>query len=255
LYAGGIWNFSAEAMALAADQLVRKADGFWMYTEGWSAQRHESISKWHAAVAQWSEEHPAGVRSDLSVDAMAAARQWVEEHKPDGITASEGGIVTRYLGEAGEVALSAAGFESGVAEAWLGRGKLPPVDKSVAHSGEASIRFEPSAERASPNSPYLDQKVPDVQKGQAYELFFWARTAASGNPTRLWVGAAGSDQWPGYMWYHNYMLPSGCEWLRLRTPISNSGKPPLVLRFWCPPTDGKMWLDDVSLISFVCHGH
>jgi hypothetical protein len=121
------------------------------------------------------------------------------------------------------------------------------VDKSVAHSGEASIRFEPSAERASPNSPYLDQKVPDVQMGQAYELFFWARTAASGNPTRLWVGAAGSDQWPGYMWYHNYMLPSGREWLRLRTPISNSGKPPLVLRFWCPPADGKMWLDDVSL--------
>lgn len=247
LYAGGIWNFSEEAMALAADQLVRKADGFWMYTERWSAQRHESISKWHAAVAQWSENHPAGVRGELSVDAMAATRQWVQEHRPEGIRVSDGGIVTRYLGEAGEVALSAAGFERAVAEAWLGRSKLPPVDTSVVHSGEASIRFEPSAERASPNSPYLDQKVPDVQKGQAYELSFWARTAASGKPTRLWVGAAGSDQWPDYMWYHNYMLPSGREWLRLRTPVSYSGEPPLVLRFWCPPTDGKMWLDDVSL--------
>jgi len=33
----------------------------------------------------------------------------------------------------------------------------------------------------------------------------------------------------------------------LRTAVSYGGTPPLVLRFWCPPTEGKLWLDGVAL--------
>jgi len=180
---------------------------------------------------------------------MAAAKRWVEEHRPEGVTLSDSGIVTRYTGEASEVPLLAAGFESdeAVAKGWQGRGKLPPVDASVAHRGKSSFRFEPSAERSSPTSPYLDQKAPNAQKEQSYEVSFWAKTAASGEPVRLWVGAADSGQWPSYMWYRNYLLPPGRDWFRSRTPVSYRGTPPLVLRFWRPPTDEKMWLDDVSL--------
>jgi len=238
LYAGGIWNFSQEAMALATDTLVRNAHGFWMYTGRWSGKRHKSIPKLHAAVARWTKDHPGPLPTgDLNIDAMVAARQWVKEHKPEGVTLSDRGVVARYTGEAREVPLLAAGFENDkeVAKGWQGRGKLPPVDPSVAHGGQSSFRFEPAAERSSPTSPYLDQKAPGAQKGQSYELSFWVRTTTNREPVRLWVGAADSGQWPSYMWYRNYRLPPGRDWSRLRTPVSYKGKPPVVLRFWCPP--------------------
>lgn len=250
LYAGGIWNFSEEAVALATDQLVRRADGYWMYTGRWSTERHESISKLHTAVVRWTKDHPGPLPAgDLNVDAMAAAKQWVKEHKPQGISVSDGAIAARYLGEASEVPLSAAGFESddAVAGGWFGRGGLPPVDTSVVHSGAGSLCFEPSLESSSPVSPYIDQKVPGARKEQSYELTFWTKTAGGGEPIRFWVGAADSAQWPAYMLYHNYVLPADRDWARLRIPISYRGKPPLVLRFWCQPTGGKTWLDDVGL--------
>jgi len=45
---------------------------------------------------------------------------------------------------------------------------------------------------------------------------------------------------------------SACQ-VRRRTHVSYDGTPPLVLRFWCPPTDGKLWLDDVSLRPVKIH--
>lgn len=85
----------------------------------------------------------------------------------------------------------------------------------------------------------------DAQKGQPYELSFWVKTAGR-EPIRFWVGRADSGQWPTYMRYSNYVLPPGSDWTHLRTHASYGGRAPLVLRFWCPPTDGKL-LDDVSL--------
>ena len=250
LYAGGIWSFSDEALAMATDRLVRGADGYWVYTERWSTQNYESIWKRHAALARWTEDPRGALPSgDRSVDCMAAAREWVRETRPDGLRVSDTGIAALYDGEAPEVSLVAAGFESdeAVARGWQGRGELPPRDTSVWHSGRASLRFEPGVERSSPMSPYIDQKVPGAVKGQAYELSFRAKTAAGPESIRLWVGRADSGQWPGYMWYTNYMLPPGRDWTRLRTAVSYGGTPPLVLRFWCPPTEGKLWLDGVGL--------
>lgn len=114
-------------------------------------------------------------------------------------------------------------------------------------SGTGSLCFEPSTGQLSPTSPYIDQKVPGAQQGQLYELSFWIKTAPGGEPIRFWVGGANSDQWPSYMSYKNYLLPAGRNWMRLRTHVSYDGSPPLVLRFWCPATSGKMWLDDVIL--------
>ncbi len=254
LYAGGIWNFSEAALVAATDRLVRDANGYWMYTGRWSAERREAIRKLHTVVSRWSRDHPGRLPAgNLRVDAMSAAKQWVSEGKPDGITVGGDGIVARYDGEAAEVSLAAGDFESdeAVTSGWLGRGVLPKVDASVFRSGAASIRFGPAIGRSKPASPYLDQKVPGAKKGQSYELSFWARTAVRSGPTRLWVGQADSSQWPGYMWYHNYSLPPGDDWVRLRTGVSYGGTPPLVLRFWCPPTDAKLWLDDVRLRPVV----
>ena len=93
----------------------------------------------------------------------------------------------------------------------------------------------------------MDQKVPEARQGQDYELSFWTRTAAGEAPIRLWVGRADSGQWPGYMLYTNFMLPPGRDWTRVRTAVTYNGTPPLVVRFWCPPTKGKAWLDDLRL--------
>ncbi len=250
LYAGGIWNFSPEALVAATDRLVRGADGYWMYTGRWSKEVYESIWKVHPTLSGWTKEHHGRLRDgDLRVDAMSAARRWVDANRPDGVTLTDDGITTRSDGEPGEVRLVAAGFENveTVTKGWQGRGELPPLDASVRHSGKSSIRIEPAVKRSSPTSPYIDQRVADAEKGQSYELSFWVKTAGGGEPIRFWVGRADSGQWPGYMWYTNYVLPSGRDWMHLRTHVSYDGTPPLVLRFWCPPTDGKLWLDDVTL--------
>ena len=248
LYAGG-WSFSNEALGLATDQLVRRADGFWLYTGRWTAESSDFVLNLHADVAPWSKGRGSLPAGELNVDAMVAAEQWVKQQEPEGILLGERGIVAHYLGDAKDVPLLAAEFErdEDVAGGWLGRGKLPPVDTVVFHSGTASICFEPSVERTSPTSPYIDQKIPAAQTGQSYELSFWTKTAAGDESIRFWVGKADSGQWPDYMWYQNYILPADRDWARLRIPVSYDGSPPLVLRFWCPPTDGKMWLDEIRL--------
>ena len=73
-------------------------------------------------------------------------------------------------------------------------------------------------------------------------MSFWVKTDAQ-SPVRLWVGTATSDQYPAYMWYYNFVLPAQQDWVRLRiAPVSFD-----VVRFWCPPTGGKLWLDDLRL--------
>ena len=250
LYAGGIYDFALDAMMAATDRLVRGADGYWIWMGGCPAEKHQSILRLHPVITRWTRDHPDPLPAgDLRVDVMAAATQWVRENRPEGVTVGEGRIETRYDGEAPEVRLVRAGSESAdvAGKGWQGRGEVPPLDGSVCHSGGSSIRFEPSGERPSPTSPYIDQKVPDARKGQSYDLSFWVKTSAGGEPVRLWVGRADSSQWPAYMWYSNYFVPPNRDWMRLRTDVSYGGESPLVLRFWCPPTDGKLWLDDISL--------
>jgi hypothetical protein len=255
MYAGGLYDKgigSPEAYALAMDPLLRAADGFWAYHE--LGKAFEPFWEYFPAINRWNREHPGPLpKGDLRVDLMPSAVRWVQENKPDGVTVSDGGITARYDGEAPEVRLVGAGFDSAeaVAKGWQGRGELPPLDGSVFHTGEASIRFEPSAQRSSPTSPYIDQKVAGLpQEGQSYELSFWVKTGKGDDPVRLWVGRANSSQYPAYMHYGNYFLPPSSDWMRVRTHGSHrkyAGPPPLVLRFWCPPTKGKLWLDDVSL--------
>ena len=252
LYAGGIWfpNSSSEALTMATDRLARSADGFWMYNQYWNAEKYESIWKQHADLMHLRKDLrgplPKGGRS---VDCMETAREWVRQTQPAGIEVSDGSVVASYDGEAPEVPLVAADFENADAlvSGWEGRGDLPPQDDAVSYAGTSSLRFEPSVAQAAPMSPYIDQKVPEARQGQEYELSFWTKTADGSEPSRLWVGRADSGQWPAYMLYTNFMLPPGRDWSRVRTAVSYNGTPPLVMRFWCPPTEGKVWLDDISL--------
>ena len=171
LYAGGIWNFSNEALVTATDQLVREADGYWMYTGRWPQSVKETVLKLHPAMSRWTKQHRGRVPDgDLHVDAMGVAQRWVEANQPDGITVSIDGIATQYDGEADEVSPVASGFEQveTVAKGWQGRGELPLLDSSVSHTGESSIRFEPTVQRPSPTSPYIDQQVVDAVKGKSY---------------------------------------------------------------------------------------
>jgi len=253
MYAGGLFDkrIGPEAFALAMDPLLRRANGFWAYSE--LGKGFEPFWKYFPPINRWNNENPGPLpKGDLQVDLMPSAVQWVRENRPEGVRVSEGRITTRYDGEPPEVRLAAAGFEDAeeVARGWQGgRGELPPLDASVFHTGRASIRFEPSAERPSPTSPYITQMVADLpREGQSYELSFWVKTGEGSEPVRFWVGRAHSRQ--SYMRYSNYVLPPGCDWMRVRTHGSHSryaGPPPLKLRFWCPPTEGKLWLDDVSL--------
>ena len=71
--------------------------------------------------------------------------------------------------------------------------------------------------------------------------------AAGEEPARFWVGRANSKQHPGYMYYRNFMLDPDDQWARLRVEVFYKESPPMVLRFWVPPTNTKVWLDDVKL--------
>lgn len=250
LYAGGIWSFSTPALALSTDRLVRDAHGYWMYTGRWSTELHDAIGKLHPKVVSWTNSHRGPLQpAELQVEAFPEARSWVEQHRPAGLMVQKEGIVARYQGDSQEVPLSAAGFEAKekVENGWSGRGDLPSVDDSIVHSGIGSLRWEPSTPRSTPTSPYLDQKVTGAQANQLYELSFWTKTDAAHEATRLWVGRADSDQYPSYMHYTNFALQPNDNWVRLRTAVSFGGADPLVVRFWCPPTDAKLWLDDVRL--------
>ncbi|HIE28983.1 TPA: hypothetical protein EYP66_17045 [Candidatus Poribacteria bacterium] len=254
MYAGGLWARvmgSPNAVAMAMDRMLRGPDGYWIYNDFPGGNVPEQFWTAFFAINQWTTDNPGPLPAgDLSQNAMTDAIKWVNKNKPDGIVVNDGQIVARYDGRANEVYIAGGDFDSGkdVAEGWQGRGSLPPLDDSVFHSGLGSILFEPSAGRSErPRSPYIDQEVPEAKKGQSYELSFWIKTAGTNDPIRFWVGRADSSQYPGYMWYSNYFLPPNHDWMRLRVPVSYQSAPPLVLRFWCPPTDGKLWLDDVKL--------
>ncbi|MEE3370534.1 MAG: hypothetical protein VX346_14440 [Planctomycetota bacterium] len=252
LYAGGIWfpNSSSETLAMAADRLTRSADGFWMYNQNWNTDKYEAIWKQHPNLMRLTKDLRGALpKGDRSVDCIETAREWTRKTQPIGISVSGGNVVASYDGEAQEVPIIAANFENAetLVSGWEGRGELPPRDDTLSYTGTASLRFEPSVEQSAPMSPYIDQKVPEARKGQEYELSFWTKAAGVNEPSRLWVGRADSGQWPNYMIYTNFMLPPGREWTRVRTAVSYHGTPPLVMRFWCPPTKGKVWLDAISL--------
>ncbi|MBI4578860.1 MAG: hypothetical protein HY718_04105, partial [Planctomycetes bacterium] len=233
--------------------MLRGPDGYWIYKDLPNEEALQPFWKPFAAINQWTTENPGPLAAgDLSRSARPDAIQWVHENKPEGIAIGDGRIVARYDGSTSEVPLIGGNFDSveAVTEGWKGRGSLPPLDESVFHSGRASIRFEPSAAGQSPRSPHIDKKIPEAGHKKIYEVSFWVKTAGAGDPIRFWVGRANSSQHPDYMYYANYFLPPDHDWMRLRTPITwgmYKGSPPLVLRFWCPPTDGKVWLDEVRL--------
>ncbi len=246
LYAGGLYDRginSPEAYALAADRLLRDAGGFWAYRTLPGAA-FEPYRDALTAVNRWNREHPGPLPAgSVRRDALAAAAAAIGDAGQDGVAVEGGRIVARCEEDAREIPLVGGDFDDAdeVAHAWQGRGALPPLDEAVVHSGRASLRFEPSAAGDGPISPYIDRRVPEARDLQC-ELSFRVRTDAP-EPARLWVGTATSEQYPAYMWYHNFTLPARQDWTRLRiVPVSFE-----VLRFWCPPTDGRLWLDDVRL--------
>jgi len=254
LYAGGLYDRgirSPEAYAMAMDQMLRAADGFWAYHE-LKGEAFEPFWQHFPAINRWNSENPGPLppgavrRSVLE----GAARRIGRENR-EGLRMEQDRIVARYDGEAGELPVIGGSFddEQEVKRGWQGHGALPSLDEVVVHSGRASLRFEPSAGGEAPQSPFIDQKVPGVRDRQ-HEMSFWVKTDAK-VPVRLWVGTATSDQYPAYMWYYNFVLPAQPEgakqsfqdWRRVRiAPVSFD-----VVRFWCPPTDGKLWLDDLRL--------
>lgn len=253
LYAGGLWAkdmASPDAVAMAMDRLLRGPDGFWVY-ESNKIPEHEQLLRQAAKMKRWTTANPGPLAAgDVKVDSLPTAIARLTDNRPEGITTTDGRIVMQYEGRDNEIRLEGGDFEDEiqVASNWSGRGILPMLDRAVYHSGNSSMRFAPSTASEGPRSPYIDRKIPAgeaVPRGR-YELSCWVR-ASGEEPVRCWVGQADSDQYPAYMRYQNYALPAGNAWKHLRVGIRYKGSPPLVLRFWCPPTAGKLWLDDVTL--------
>ena len=243
LYAGGLYDLgirSPEAYALAMDRLLRAADGYWAYFEGDT----EPFWKFFPAINRWNREHPDPLPpGSMRHSGLAEAIQRLREEHPEGLEVEQGHIVACYEGDAGEIPVIGRSFddEQEVQRGWQGRGVLPPLDEKVVYSGSASLRFEPSAPGKVPQSPFIDQKIPGAGD-DPHEISFWVKTDAPA-PVRLWVGTATKEQYPAYMWYYNFVLPAQQDWLRLRiAPVSFD-----VVRFWCPPTEGRLWLDELRL--------
>jgi hypothetical protein len=177
--------------------------------------------------------------------------EWIARNSPAGVAAHGNQIAATCDDRAQDISLIDEGFENEkeVVRQWQARGTLPSLDGSIAHTGKASALFDPSALGPEPRSPYADRAVTQdyLEHGQDYELSFWARTAGPGDFIRFWVGRANGDQYPHYMYYTNWAFPAGQDWVHCRTSVRPEGPSPLMLRFWCPPTEGRVWLDDVVL--------
>jgi hypothetical protein len=246
LYAGGLYDRgirSPEAYALAMDGLLRAADGFWAYHELPEAE-YEPFWRYFPAINRWNSEHPGPLLpGSVRRSVLEGATGRLGKKSPAGRRVEQGRIVARFEGDPGEIPVIGASFDDAeeVRRGWQGRGALPPLDEGVVHSGRASLRFEPSAAGEVPQSPFIDQQVPGMREGP-HEMSFWVKTDAA-VPVRLWVGTATNNQYPAYLWYYNFVLPAQQDWVCLRiAPVSGE-----VIRFWCPPTDGRLWLDDLRL--------
>lgn len=253
LYAGGLYDKgigSPEAYVLAMDRLLRAANGYWAYHE-LPKSEYEPFWKHLPEVNRWNRAHPDPLPTGSLQDILPAAIEHIGRQKRPGLTVEHGQVVARYQADINQKSLlvsQAFEDEQELQRSWRGRGALPSLDRTVFHSGKASLRFEPSAAGNAPRSPFLDQIVP-VASEVPCEISFWVKTDATA-PVRLWVGTATTDQYPGYMWYHNFVLPACQDWTRIRlAPLVNPGMLPRldVIRFWCQPTDGRLWLDDFQL--------
>ncbi len=249
LYAGGIWAksmHSADAIAMAMDRLLRGADGYWVYDKS-----PEPFYEQGGVMNRWTTAHPGPLPTgDTVVNAMDGALARLAGKAQAGLVAEGGRIVARFEGDGECMTLFGSENESEDTYRvnWEGRGVLPALDNAVFHTGASSIRFQPSASGEAPISPYIDRKISENRavKGRKYELSFWVKARGTA-PLRFWVGQAGSNQYPAYMYYNNFMVEPGTAWKRLRMEVRYKAEPPLVLRFWTPPSDGTLWLDNVTL--------
>jgi len=254
MYAGGLWarNIgSPKAVATAMDRLLRGADGFWIYNDFGHVQKSVPEELWQEAgrINQWTDNNPGHLRQgDIRTDLLAAAVKQIKENKPEGIMIENSHIVTRCVDKDVQTNLLSSGFEdrTTVEKIFFGRGTLPELDKTVFHSGKASMRFDSCGKADKPQSPYIYCKIPSAQIQKTYELSFQTKAVGS-EPVLLWIGKANSKQHPGYMYYRNFVVQPDGKWQRLRVGIRYKKDPPLVLRFWVPPTAGKLWLDDITL--------
>ena len=247
LYAGGLWTKamdSPEAIVTAMDRMLRGADGYWVYD-----RPTDALYKRAAEMNRWSSAHrETPATGDIVVNSMTQAISHLAKHPQDGVTVKDGSIVAEYIGNATETVLFSTQVTSQKAYKanWLGRGALPKRDRS---KGDwQSICFDPSATGTTPISPFIDRKIDmtDTDKDQRFELSFLTKSRGK-SPCRFWVGQAGSNQYPAYMYYNNFMLEPGGSWKRSRIEVRNRGTSPLVLRFWTPPTDGTVWLGEIRL--------
>ena len=138
MYAGGLWAksmASPDAVAMAMDRMLRGPDGFWIYRDYEIPER-----LWEQArrMNQWTTANAGPLAAgDVTVDALAAAVDRLPGSAPRGIAVSEGRIVARFDGRGDEIRIIGGHFESDreVSKGWQGRGALPPLDRSVFHSG------------------------------------------------------------------------------------------------------------------------
>lgn len=255
LYAGGLWTRamgSAPAVATAMDRLLREADGYWVYDRP-TNELWEMAGRMNA----WSSEHGSAdgqplvshdARDVIRVDLLPDAA--VQTKAEPGWRSTADGLTAGYIGEGTAVCLwgNVDGRTPQPSVRFTGRGQLPAQDGTVCHDDGASLRFEPAAASDGPVSPYVDIQVPAeaAAAGQKYELCWHMRCRAS-EPVRVWVGQADQQQYPGVLYYHNFMLSPKTDWVRRRIEVRLRKAPPLMLRFWVPPTDGTVWVDDVIL--------
>jgi len=248
MYAGGLWAKamnSPEAIATSMDRLLRGADGYWVYD-----RVPDRFWEYTKKMNRWSTAHPGPLdEGDIALDALEGAVSQLDLEPQEGLVVKKGRIVALSQGEGEEVSLFGQGAdtEGGFRKNWRGRGALPELDRSVFHSMKPSIRFEPSSLNEGAVSPFIDRTIPVEQavRGERYELTFWVKGCGD-EPMHFWVGQAGSNQYPAYMYYQNFSIQPGKEWQRLRVGVRYKGEPPLTLRFWTPPMNGTLWLDDIE---------
>lgn len=250
LYAGGLYDRkykSSEAYAVAADRLLRSANGYWVYRENKTSQ-FEPSWKHFLEINKWNSAHPDPLPTGTLQDVLPGALKDIREQKQPGLTVEQGHVVASYQGDDKDTPATAQPFDDKQQLELEQEGRdaqLPSLDKKIVHSGEVSLRFE-AVPGTSPKQPYIDYFVKG-KKAKLCELTFWVKTESTA-PMRLYVGTAMNTQYPVYMWYHNYVMSPKKDWTRIRiVPVMSKNMKRLdVLRFWCQDISGKLWIDDIQ---------
>ncbi|MDO8587218.1 MAG: hypothetical protein Q7T82_09280 [Armatimonadota bacterium] len=251
LYVGGMFQGTCypEAYAAKLEELVRRADGYWLY---YSAMFFMPEAAKKLTPPDKGTEYTLAAPPEHYLEALTMANERLDDDRslvtsfPRKIELiarlKQAGTVNR----ASAVSIANAGFEQD-AKGWNSAHPMPVTDSRFAHSGRRSIRFDP-LDGPGRGLSSVTQEV-KLTGSAEYVLRLWVRV--SGPAEGQGLGMTVYCDVPGGSMGHYFLfqdVPKG-KWTRLTRHVSaptgcNGGA--LTIRAACPAA--TIWVDDLEIL-------